>query len=125
MFKGALIGFLVALLMWLPPLLHFLTGPLGPIVGGFIGGSKARASLAGAVGVGILMSLFMVAPVAGLLAFGSALEDFLPRGVRNALVYVAIAIVLYMGFMGAIGAAIGGHLARRQQAAQDGPTGSP
>ena len=125
MFKGALIGFLVALLMWLPPLLHFLTGPLGPIVGGFIGGSKARASLAGAVGVGILMSLFMMAPVVGLVAFGSTLEDFLPRGVRNALVYVAIAIVLYTGFMGTIGAAIGGHLARRQQAAQDGSTGSP
>ena len=100
--------------MLLPPIIHFLTGPLGPFVGGFFGGSRARVSLAGAMGVGLLMGLFMVAPMVGLVALDSTAGAILPQGVRNALVYVAIVIVAYTGFMGAIGAAIGGHLARQQ-----------
>ena len=116
MLKGALIGFGVALLMLLPPILHFLTGPLGPVVGGFFGGSRARVSLVGAIGVGLLMGLFMVAPMVGLIALDSAAEVILPQGVRDVLVYVAMVIVIYTGFMGAIGAAIGGHLARQQAA---------
>ena len=123
MFRGALIGFAVALLMCLPPILHFVTGPLGPLVGGFIGGYRTRISLTGAMSMGLLMGLFVTAPVAGLLAFGSVTQGFLPLGVRDVLMYVGIAIIGYTGFLGSIGAAIGGHLAH-QQAIRDGSAGS-
>ena len=116
MLRGALLGFGVALLMWLPPILHILTGPLGPMVGGFIGGSRARSSLAGAVGVGLLMGLFMVGPVVGLVLVGYAIDGFLPQGVRNLLVYAGIVVVVYTGSMGTVGAAIGGRVALRQAA---------
>ena len=114
MFRGALVGFSLALLMLLPPILHFLTGPLGPLVGGFFGGSRSAASLQQAVGIGILMALFMAAPIAGLVAFGTLVTSLLPPAVGDALALVGVIIVVYTGAMGAIGAALGGLLARRQ-----------
>ena len=122
MFKGALIGCGVALLMLLPPIIHFVSGPLGPLVGGFFGGSRARASLVGAVGVGFCMSLFMAAPIAGLVVLGSVTDLPLPQNIRNVLVYAGIIVVVYTGFMGTVGAAIGGATARRQ-ASQESSTG--
>ena len=102
------------MLMLLPPILHFLTGPLGPLVGGFFGGSRAAASLRQAAGIGILMALFMAAPIAGLVAFGTVVTSFIPQAVGDALVLVGVIIVVYTGAMGTIGAALGGLLARRQ-----------
>ena len=114
MLRGALVGFSVALLMLLPPILHFLTGPLGPLVGGFFGGSRAAASPRQAVGIGILMALFMAAPIAGLMAFGTLVTSLLPRAVSDAMTLGSVIIVVYTGVLGAIGAALGGLLARRQ-----------
>ena len=122
MLKGALIGCGVALLMLLPPIIHFVSGPLGPLVGGFFGGARARASLVEAIGVGFFMSVFMAAPIAGLVILGSAIELPLPESVRNVLVYVGIVVVVYTGFMGTIGAVIGGHSARLA-ASQESSTG--
>ena len=107
------------MLMLLPPILHFLTGPLGPLVGGFFGGSRAAASLRQAAGIGILMALFMAAPIAGLVAFGTVVTSFIPQAVGDALALVGVIIVVYTGAMGTIGAALGGLLARRQPSKTD------
>ena len=115
MLKGALIGFAVALAMLLPPGLHWITGPLGPLVGGFFGGSRARLKPAHGPLMGLLMGLFMVFPLALLIAAGSVADAFLPGGVRNILTVVAVVIVLYTTVMGSIGAAIGGALALREE----------
>ena len=120
MLKGALIGFAVALAMLLPPIIHWVSGPLGPLVGGFIGGSRARASGWRALGVGLLMGLFMILPIVViLLVMSSVAESLIPGGVRKILGIIAAVIVLYTGFMGSIGAAIGGHQALKQGARQD------
>ena len=120
MVKGALVGFGVALLMLLPPILHFITGPLGPLVGGFFGGSRAKATVPVAVGVGLLMALFMAAPVGGLVLLGTAFDiTFLPRSVRDALSLVGIVIVVYTGVMGTVGAVIGGRLADEEDGTPD------
>ncbi len=115
MLKGALIGFAIALACFLPPIIHWVSGPLGPLVGGYIGGAKARARGVQALGVGFLMALFMVLPLAVLLLVGSVAQTMLPRGVQSILEVVAIVIVLYTGVMGSMGAAIGGALALRQE----------
>ena len=102
------------MLMLLPPILHFFTGPLGPLVGGFFGGSRATASPRQAAGIGILMALFMAAPIAGLVGLGTVVTSLLPKAVGDALSLVGVIIIVYTGTMGAIGAALGGLLARRQ-----------
>ena len=38
MFKGALIGIGIVALSVLPPMIHFVTGPVGPLIGGFVAG---------------------------------------------------------------------------------------
>ena len=122
MLKGALIGFAVALAMLLPPILHWISGPLGPLVGGFLGGSRARLKPAHAPLMGLLMGLFMVAPLSLLIAASSVADTLLPKGLRNILAVVAVVIVLYTTVMGSIGAAIGGALALREESG-DGSTG--
>ena len=122
MLKGALIGFAVALAMLLPPILHWVSGPLGPLVGGFLGGSRARLKPAHAPLMGLLMGLFMVAPLSLLIAASSVADTLLPGGLRNVLAVVAVVIVLYTTVMGSIGAAIGGALALREETG-DGSTG--
>ena len=125
MVKGALIGFAIALGMLLPPIIHWVSGPLGPLVGGFIGGSRARADGWRALGVGLLMGLFMILPIVVILLVASSVaESLIPGGVRKVLGILAIVIVLYTGFMGSIGAAIGGYLAVKQEA-RSGSTSSP
>ena len=125
MVKGALIGFAIALGMLLPPIIHWVSGPLGPLVGGFIGGSRARTDGWRALGVGLLMGLFMILPIVVILLVASSVaESLIPGGVRKVLGILAIVIVLYTGFMGSIGAAIGGYLAVKQEA-RSGSTSSP
>ena len=114
MIRAGIIGFVVALLMWLPPILHLLTGPLGPIVGGFIAGSRIQASLPASIGLGLLMGLFMITPMVAVIVFNSTVSGVLPSGVSDILVYVCMGIVGYTGLMGCVGAFIGGCLSRQQ-----------
>ena len=108
--------------MLLPPILHWISGPLGPLVGGFLGGSRARLKPAHAPLMGLLMGLFMVAPLSLLIAASSVADTLLPEDLRNILAVVAVVIVLYTTVMGSIGAAIGGALALREESG-DGSTG--
>ena len=103
--------------MLLPPILHWVTFPLGPLIGGFFGGSKARVRPAQAPHFGLLMGLFMVLPIVAILLVASTVaEAAIPKGLRSVLEIVGVVIVLYTTFMGSIGAAIGGSLALRQEA---------
>ena len=71
------------------------------------------------------MGLFMILPIVVILLVASSVaESLIPGGVRKMLGMVAVVIVLYTGFMGSIGAAIGGYLAVRQEAGH-GSAGSP
>ena len=69
MVKGALIGFGLSILLLLIPIVHFIIGPLGPLIGGYVGGGVARATPAQALGIGLLMALFMAAPVISCLSW--------------------------------------------------------
>ena len=118
MLKGAFIGLGIALLGFLPPILHFVTGPLGPLIGGFVGGSKARATPEKALGIGVLMGILAVAPVFLLLALLSLFLDiFAGEGFGPPLVLGAV-VVAWVGTLGAFGALFGGYLSRRATPSQ-------
>ena len=114
MLKGALIGFGVTLAMFIPPVIHWVSGPLGPLVGGVFGGSSARVRPSQAPLIGALMGLFLIAPLSLLIVASSFADWLIPQSLRGILGVLALIIVLYTSIMGSIGAAIGGALALSQ-----------
>lgn len=120
---AGLMGAAVALLCLVPPGIHFLTGPLGPLIGGAIAGARLRARgsdafvagmvlgggvVLGAVILGALLFL-LVSPELVRGAGGSAASSL-----RNPEVLVAVALGLftYEALVGWAGAKLGGFLAR-------------
>jgi hypothetical protein len=70
---AGLIGLGVCVLCLLPPIFHFVTGPLGPLIGGFAAGARIKArgweaSIIGmTIGFGIGLVASMIVVVAGSL----------------------------------------------------------
>ncbi len=100
---AGVVGLVVAIFCFFVPGLHFILGPFGPFLGGFVAGrlsgpGPARIALAaGLIAVGLAT---LTAAFSGLL-FDSEVEGGLAR--------VAPFVVLaYSAFFGTIGCAIGG-----------------
>ena len=54
---SGLIGFGICICCLLPPILHFITGPLGPLIGGFVAGTRTHADKKGAIVIGLIIGL--------------------------------------------------------------------
>ena len=102
MIKGALIGFGISILLLMIPIVHFVAGPIGPFIGGFIGGGVARATPSKAVTIGLLMGLFMAGPAVALVLLVRVFSS--PDWVENVVTFVAVAMVLWMSVLGTLGA---------------------
>jgi hypothetical protein len=110
MFRHALIGFGISLLCLLPPLVHFVTGPLSPFIGGWFAGSRLQAGPGQAIGIGILMGFFMVLPVAAALAVNSLVLSWVEG---DFLLIIGIVILGYTAVLGTAGAMVGGYMVGR------------
>lgn len=122
MFKGALIGIGIVALSVLPPMIHFVTGPVGPLIGGFVAGSKMKATPRKAVGIGLLMGCLAVAPITvGLIVLKFLFDVFSDSGVGT-LLFVAMIVVIWMGSLGTCGALLGGYVSLRGDADRRRPT---
>jgi protein-S-isoprenylcysteine O-methyltransferase Ste14 len=64
---AGLLGAGIAIGCVLPPLLHFVTGPLGPLIGGFIAANRAKPGARGQA----IIAVFVGTGVAGLLTIAS------------------------------------------------------
>ena len=53
--KAVVLTFVVSALCFLPPVLHFITGPLGPGIGGYVAGNRFRVTALQAVILGIIV----------------------------------------------------------------------
>ena len=112
MLRGALVGIGVTWLLILIPIVHFVTALPSPFIGGFVGGSRARALPHQAWGIGLLMGLFIALPMAG--AISSIFLLFVLDG-TGTLVFVSVIGALtfiYVGTLGSLGAMLGGRMAR-------------
>lgn len=118
-----LMGFGISVGCLLPPILHFITGPLGPVIGGFAAGMKARASGKDALIIGLLMGFFLSLL---LLLIGSVLVSMqvsLPDSMHkmlgsNALTASSLLPIVLIPFafatvMGSIGAFFGGKMVNK------------
>lgn len=95
--KAVVITAVVMVIAVLPPLIHFVTGPISPAIGGYVAGSKLRLSGREAVLLGVVLAL-----VAGIPAY-FGLQRFSSVS-PGADVVIAIAASLYAGGLSAFAA---------------------
>ncbi len=113
MIKNAFIGFIVSLLCIAPPVIHFVTGPLGPLIGGWIAGSRTKSSLEQSIVIGFVMGFFMTFPVATVMLvsrFG-ANEEATVDGLL--LILIGVGVLWYTTILGIVGAALGGKMTNK------------
>ena len=116
-FKYALIGCGVAVLCLIIPLVHFVTGPLSPLIGGWVAGSSAKATPLRAVWIGTLMAvtfagaLVIVVPLAVALLPGLNFPNLSAGGTA---LYIVIGIAALVVALAPAGAVIGGSMARKK-----------
>jgi|SRR3954452_23573009 len=114
--KAIGIGFLVSFVCAIPPIIHFVTGPVGPVLGGFIGGGRSEASGSDALLIGGGMSFcwgMLILFASGVVWILASSTDARILGQVLGVVPIALVIIMvYAAVMGTIGALIGGHQAR-------------
>ena len=103
---NGLLGAAIAFLCILPPVVHFVSGPLGPAIGGMVAGYRTRATGAVIPVVGLTVGVGMALGVAVL---GGVLGALLPMELSGGAVAIfAVVAFLYGTLLGAIGAWAGG-----------------
>jgi len=123
MFKHAFMGFGVCLACLLPPIVHLVTGPLGPLIGGWFAGSKYQATTGQGLGIGVLMGLFMAFPVGTVLAVDNLAPSLMSRVEDDILLIFGIVILGYTAVLGSVGAMVGGYMVGRSSHREEAATG--
>jgi hypothetical protein len=121
---AGLIGAGISIVCVLPPILHFVTGPLGAFFGGMVGGARVAAGVKDATIIGLTIGLILA--VAAWLALGllllvtismppSSLADSPFAGVSGGEVLtIGGAMLVYGTILGGLGALAGGWTKRRK-----------
>lgn len=103
--KAGAITLAVSIACLLPPIVHFVTGPLGPAIGGYFGGSKARLLPGEAALLGLLLAVLGGVPILiGVYAFTSLNSV--------AAIFAAIFAAFYLGGLSGLAAWFGGSSSR-------------
>ena len=110
--KAGVIGIFVAILAVLPPVLHFITGPFGPLIGGFIGGTTVKSTPRSAIGIGACMGGVGVLACGAFLA---VLQNRFFQDIQGILQVVGISVFvgIYIGLLGGLGALIASKLSAK------------
>jgi hypothetical protein len=112
-FKASLIGIGVCFLCLLPPILHLITGPLSPLIGGIVAGvrAQARGTAALTIGLTIAAGFGVIVGLAGglaVLVMGNGGTPVAP----GLFVGIEAGVVSYAFVLASLGALAGGRLAR-------------
>jgi len=112
--RASLIGVAVAILAVLPPILHFITGPFGPLIGGFIGGTTVKANPHSAIGIGGCMGGLGILACMGLLV---VIQDDLFQDFQGILQVLGVSLFagVYVGLLGGLGVLIASKLSSTQR----------
>ncbi len=116
--KAALIGVGVMLACFVPPIVHFVTGPLSPVIGGFVAGLRLRCRLNQAAVVGAIMAGVLLLVTGAVVAIATAFIPGLLPSVHWTILVLAVAgTYLYVFWLAMLGAWAGGAFARRSEPA--------
>jgi hypothetical protein len=123
---AGVIGGGVTLVCFLPPILHFVTGPLGPLIGGFVAAkqvppsTRARIVIAAVAGAGIgALAATAVAIIGGL---DGPRPTWLPGTETLALIVLGVAV--YTMALCALGVTLGHASMEKKLAASAGDSGA-
>ncbi len=100
----------ISVLCLLPPIVHFVTGPLGPAIGGYLAGSrmKLNGGQAALLGLIIGVTIGVVAPIAFVKIGGLDLSTF-------ALYFFGGFAGIYAMLLSGVAAYFGGNSARKEE----------
>ena len=125
MWRAAFIGVGVALLCILPPIIHFITGPLSPAIGGFVGGMQLpgrRPSTTAIAGMAAIMTVVLTIIITIFAAIGLAVAAIIGDEERTfesgILVLVAFLVAIYVFGFAMIGGLLGTSFRNKQAAKQ-------
>lgn len=114
---GGLLGAAIAMACVLPPLIHLITGPLGPLIGGFFAanmvkpGQRGRAVIAVTIGCGFVGAI--VGAIAIIKSFTSeGLPSWFPSG--DLLGAILVGVFAYGAGLGFAGTALSGAMAEKK-----------
>jgi hypothetical protein len=117
---AGLIGAGVALACVLPPLVHLVTGPLGPLIGGFVAARWLRPAAPGPVLIAGTIGLCLSGLGGTAAAVVAGLEhppSWFPA--LDTLIPILLGIALYGAVLGAIGVKLGSSTGRDDVRADD------
>jgi hypothetical protein len=118
--KAAVIAAGVAIACVVPPIVHFVSGPLGPAIGGFVAGVRLQCEFNLAVVLGALEAVvFTVSGTLIALAATVLTPGLLPTVNWYVAAIGAVVIFLYVFWLGTLGAWAGGAMARRSRAEKE------
>ncbi|MFI5306305.1 MAG: hypothetical protein ACHQ53_03070 [Polyangiales bacterium] len=116
---AGLLGLAIALGCLMPPLIHLVTGPLGPFIGGFVvtkqwkPGARGRAIIAATIGVGLSAIAGTVALV--VLTWNDSPPSWFPSS--SVLGMIVGGVGLYGAVLGGAGCAVSAAIAGAQSPA--------
>lgn len=108
---SGLIGAAVSLACILPPILHLVTGPLGPFIGGFVAANRVSATARARLVVALTVATALAGFVGGALAIAasvaapSELPDWFPAS-RARILTLACIVWAYAGTLATIGTVV-------------------
>jgi hypothetical protein len=126
---AGLMGAGIALGCALPPVVHLVTGPLGPFIGGLVAGNRVAPAVRGrivigaSIGLGLALVIGTVLTVFVSLATASELPTWFPTSAGARVAIVGI-VWTYGTLLGTVGATVSGSLSRAKES-KDGETDVP
>ncbi|HET9015023.1 MAG TPA: hypothetical protein VFN57_05465 [Thermomicrobiaceae bacterium] len=105
--KGSVLTVGIAVLCFLPPIVHLVTGPLSPLIGGYFAGSRFGLNGDESAIVGVVLAI-----AGGLLVFW--LFDAFSVALVARVFFAAFG-ALFLGVLGGVAAWVGGRNSTQRQ----------
>jgi hypothetical protein len=108
--KATVMAIVISFLCVLPPVIHFVSGPLGPGIGGYLAGNRMRLTGGQAAVLGLVLGFLagVLTPI-GLDEFG-----FLHGLATFVMVFLGAFVAIYVAALSGLAAWAGGSLARNE-----------
>ncbi len=116
---AGVVGAAIAVGCIAPPIVHLVTGPLGPFIGGFVAANRVKASprasaiIAVCIGTGASGLIATAAHLAVVFVGRSELPTWFPS--PQTVVAIVAGAFLYATALGAVGATVRASLAQKKE----------